>query len=104
MANTFNVPHVLVHMDHQARRLRVDLIRVSDAKNMGRGINLEYLARNSTAGGFFALPWDGNVTKGNDTSAAPDGDYYFQLTLTKALGDASTAETWTSPNFTVDRP
>jgi minor extracellular serine protease Vpr len=104
MADTFNVPHVLVHMDHQARRLRVDLIRVSDAKNMGRAIFDEYLARNSTATGFFALPWDGNVTKGNSTSAAADGTYRFELTLTKALGDASTAETWTSPNFTVDRP
>ena len=104
MANTFNVPHVLIHMDHQARSLRVDLIRVSDAKNMGRAIVDEYMPRNSTATGFFALPWDGNVTKGKNTSAAADGTYRFELALTKALGDASTAETWTSPNFTVDRP
>ena len=40
-------------------------------------MNLEYLPRNSTATGFFDFPWDGNVTKGNSTSAAPDGDYYF---------------------------
>jgi minor extracellular serine protease Vpr len=97
-------PFVLAHFDHQARRMRVDLYRVSDDKNMGQAMNLEYLARSATAGGFFAFAWDGKITKGNDTSDAEDGVYRFSLTLTKALGDSSTAETWTSPNFEIDRP
>ena len=97
-------PFVLAHFDHQARRIRVDLFRVSDGKNMGQAMNLEYLPRSATATGFFAFAWDGKITKGNTTSDAPDDVYYFSLTLTKALGDASTAETWTSPNFEIDRP
>jgi minor extracellular serine protease Vpr len=97
-------PFVLAHLDHQARRMRVDLFRVSDDKNMGQAMNLEYLPRSATATGFFAFPWFGDITKGNSTSPAPDDVYYFRLTLTKALGDASTAETWTSPNFEIDRP
>jgi minor extracellular serine protease Vpr len=102
--DTSSYPYILAHFDHQARRLRVDVFRVSDDKNMGQAINLEYRPRNSTATNFFAFPWDGNVTKGNNTDSAPDDVYYFKLTLTKALGDSSTQETWTSPNFTVDRP
>ena len=97
-------PFVLAHLDHQARRMRVDLFRVSDDKNIGQAMNLEYLPRSATATGFFAFPWFGDITKGNSTSPAPDGVYYFKLTLTKALGDASTVETWTSPNFEIDRP
>ena len=58
-------PFVLAHLDHQARRLRVEVFRVSDDRNMGQAMNLEHLARSSTAAAFFALPWDGNVTKGN---------------------------------------
>ena len=84
--------------------MRVDLFRVSDDKNMGQAMNLEYLPRGAMATGFFAFPWFGDITKGNSTSPAPDDVYYFKLTLTKALGDASTAETWTSPNFEIDRP
>ncbi len=37
----------------------------------------------------------------------PDGDYYFVLTVEKALGDPDNpdhVETWESPTFTVDRP
>jgi minor extracellular serine protease Vpr len=97
-------PFVLAHLDHQARRMRADLFRVSDAKSMGQAMNLEYLARSGTATGFFAFPWDGNVTKGNSTSAAPDDIYYLKVTLTKALGDSSNAESWTSPTFEIDRP
>ena len=97
-------PFVLAHFDHQARRMRVDVYRASDDKNMGQAMNEQYLPRNTTAGGFFAFPWFGEVTKGNKTSAAPDDVYYFKLTLTKALGDSSTAETWTSPHFEIDRP
>ena len=36
-------PFVLAHFDHQARRMRVDLYRVSDGKNVGQAMNLEYL-------------------------------------------------------------
>jgi minor extracellular serine protease Vpr len=97
-------PFILAHFDHQARRMRVDVFRVSDGTNMGRAFNEEYLARNSTATSFTPFAWDGMVTKGKSTSAAPDDVYYFKLTLTKALGDSSTEETWTSPNFELDRP
>jgi minor extracellular serine protease Vpr len=97
-------PFILAHLNHQARRMRVDLIRVSDSKNMGQAMNEQYLPRDRTATLFSAFPWDGKVTKGNSTSDAPDDVYYFKLTLTRALGDASTAETWTSPNFEIDRP
>ena len=58
---------------------------------------------------FFAFPWDGNAKKGQGSSngnAGPvaDGTYYMKFTLIKALGTKEQAETWTSPNFVIDRP
>ena len=73
------------------------------------GLNLDYLARNNAANTFFAFMWDGNTKKGQGNSlgnAGPvtDGTYYAELTLTKALGAKQQTETWTSPNFVIDRP
>ena len=101
-------PMFLAHFDHQARSLTAEVYR-ADGKWMGTAFTSTYLARNQTASGFFAFAWDGNAKKGNGNSfgnAGPvaDGTYYVRLDLIKALGGKSDAETWTSPNFTIDRP
>jgi minor extracellular serine protease Vpr len=105
--DNLNVPHFLVHFDHQARSLTGDVYRVSDNKWMGTGIVDEFLPRNSTAGAFFDFPWDGNAKKGQGSSDAgpvADGTYYMEFTLIKALGTKAQAESWTSPDFVIDRP
>jgi minor extracellular serine protease Vpr len=102
-------PLFKVHLDHPARNITVDIYRASNDKWIGTGLNLDFLARNSTPAAFFAFMWDGNTKKGQGQSlgnAGPvdDGTYYAKLTLTKALGSKQQTETWTSPDFVIDRP
>ena len=101
-----DVPQILVHLDHQSRYLRVEVIDTA-GKSWHRAMDLPYMGRNATAGGFFALPWDGVTTAGNRTYTVPNGSYILRMTVLKALGDASNpahVETWDSPVFTIARP
>lgn len=108
----FDVPYVLVHLDHHSRRLRLEARDAVTGRSYGRISNDEYLPRNSTATGFFAFAWGGDTFRGNGRnanqwSAAPDGDYIIELSVLKALGDENDPshwETWTSPMFTIARP
>lgn len=112
-------PYFRVHLDHFARWLKMDVL---DAKTMQpvnsqffNAATEEYLPRNSTAGGFFAFGWDGQVSwsRGKSDNAQnkrkpiPNGQYVVKFTALKALGDASNpahVETWTSPVLTVNAP
>ena len=102
-------PLFKLHLDHPARNITVDIYKASNDKWIGTGLDLDFLARNSTPSAFFAFLWDGNTKKGQGKSlgnagAVPDGTYYAKLSLTKALGTQQQLETWTSPNFVIDRP
>jgi hypothetical protein len=102
-----DIPYVLVHLDHQSRRVRVDVTDAATGKSWHRALQLEYFGRNSTATGFFALPWDGTSVAGNKTYTAPAGQYRLTMTVTKALADESDpahVETWSSPIITIARP
>ena len=97
----------MLHLDHQSRRLRLDVTEAGSGKSWHRAVDLQYLTRNASATGFFAIPWDGLTTAGPNTYLVPNGTYEVTLTLVKALGDASDpahVETWTSPNFIIARP
>lgn len=69
-------------------------------------LNWEYNGRNSTATGFYALPWDGSTYAGSKVYQVPNGNYYLKLTVEKALSDGTPAsfEVWTSPAFTIQQP
>jgi minor extracellular serine protease Vpr len=107
LASPNEIPFFLVHLDHQVRSLKIEVIDAVTAKNWQRAFFQEYLSRNSTATGFFALPFDGNTVNGNILKPVPNGTYYFRVTLVKALGDAANPadlETFTSANFVIARP
>jgi minor extracellular serine protease Vpr len=96
----------LVHLDHQVRLLRMTVKDAHTGKNWYRALELEYVGRNSTPTAFFALPWDGITTMGNQSVVVPNGDYIVILEVLKALGDSSNPnhwESWTSPVITIDR-
>jgi subtilisin family serine protease len=102
-----DVPTLLVHLDHHSRLFRVEVFDTVKTKPLGRIYDEEYLPRNSTAGGFFAFPFDGQISMGNQVVTLPDGVYMLKLSVLKALGDSANPahwETWTSPAFTIDRP
>ena len=106
MADAYNIPSFLVHLEHQVRLMRVELF-AQNGKAWHRAYNEEYLGRNSASNTFAAYPFDGTTFAGNKTYTLPDGTYYAKISVLKALGDAANPahwETWTSPMFVIDRP
>jgi subtilisin family serine protease len=102
----FDIPYLLVHLDHQSRLFRVEIFG-DTGKAWHRAYNEDYMPRNSTGTGFFAFEIDGTTFAGNKSYVLPDGAYYAKISVLKALGDSSNPahwETWTSPMFVVDRP
>ena len=109
MADAFNVPQLLIHLDHQARRIKVEVKHAVTGKTWHLAFDLQHLARNSTSTGFFAFPFGGQTTgaNGKTTFTVPDGTYVFEIRLLKALGNNGTAAHWetkTTSQFTIDRP
>jgi minor extracellular serine protease Vpr len=101
-----DVPFFLVHLDHQVRRLRMEVFEAGSGRSWNRASEFEYVGRNSTGTSFFAFPWDGVTTRGVNLAEVPDGDYVVRISVQKALGDDAAAshwESWTSPSFTVAR-
>jgi subtilisin family serine protease len=103
-----DVPFFLLHLNHQSRRLRMDVFDAATGKAWHQADNEQYLPRNSTSTGFFAFSWDGQTTSGNKTYTVPNGRYVIVLAIEKALGDPAAnpadVETWTSPVITLARP
>lgn len=101
-----DIPFFLVHFDHQAQVFRMDIYS-ANGKSWKRAYNENYLPRNSTTTGFFAFPFDGTTFAGTKLYVVPDGEYYAVISVLKALGNPGNPadwETWTSPNFVIDRP
>jgi subtilisin family serine protease len=103
MADAYTMPSLLVHFDLQAREMRAEIYSTS-GKAWHRAIDLDYLPRNSTATSFFVYPWAGTTFAGNKTYTVPDGTYMIKLSVLKPMGGTMDWETWTSPEFVIDRP
>ena len=102
-----DIPYLILHLDHQVRRLRAEVFSAGSGRAWQRAWEEEYMPRNSVATSFFAFPWDGKTSNGNRTQNVPDGQYVIRLSALKALGDQTNPahwETWTSPVITIDRP
>jgi hypothetical protein len=107
-----DIPFVLLHLDHQSRRIRMEAFDAVTGKAWHRVSDQEYVGRNSSPTGFFAFPWDGHTFQGkgknpNQTNRVPNGSYVVKVSVLKALGDENNPahwETWTSPTITIARP
>lgn len=127
LASPDEVPQVLVHFDHQVRRLELQVVDAASGKPLhpvfSNFVERNFVARNAMrppAGGpyaadenVFAFPWDGTRMHDNGKGTAdhrkavPDGQYKIVAKALKALGDPANPahwETWTSPTITIDRP
>jgi minor extracellular serine protease Vpr len=101
-----DVPYLLVHLDHHARRFRVEVFD-DRGRQMHRAYDEQYLPRNSTSTGFFAFAFDGTTRNGNRLNVLRNGTYTMKISVLKALGDDANPahwETWTSPPFVIARP
>jgi minor extracellular serine protease Vpr len=107
-----NMPHVIVHLDHQSRIFKLEAFDAVTGESVGTILQLDYMVRNtdSVLSGFgvFDFVWDGTTTiKHDKVFTAPNGQYFIQLSILKALGkdkDPADWETWTSPVFEIARP
>ena len=102
-----DIPYILIHLDHQVRRLRAEVFNSQTGQSWFRAFELQYFERNSAATSFFAFSWDGITTAGNKAYQVPNGQYIIKLSVEKALGDDSNPahwESWDSPSFTINRP
>ena len=119
LENMSEIPNVLLHFDHQARRLEIEVVDAATGARLhpvfSNVYEEDYLPRNATSGGFFAYPWDGGRLHSNGEGSkaglawktVPDGTYKLNVRVLKALGDAANPahwESWTSPAITIDRP
>jgi minor extracellular serine protease Vpr len=108
----FDIPYFAIHLDHQARRVRLEAFDADTGKAWFRVSDDEYVGRNSTATGIFAFAWDGTTFAGKGKNGAqlytaPNGRYVVKVLALKALGDEDNPahwETWTSPVITIARP
>jgi subtilisin family serine protease len=115
-----DAPYILAHLDHPARSMELEILDAGSGQPLTRFPSTVFrdyfVPRNSTAGAFFAISWDGSSVRlaGPEgleqvvlTYEVPDGRYRLRLRVVKALGDgrnAADVETWTSPEITLDRP
>ncbi len=109
MTDAFNVPQLLVHFDHQVRRMKVEVRHAVTGRSWHLAFDRQFLPRNATSTGVFAFPFSGQTTGANGarTYTVPDGTYVFRITIVKAGGSASNpahTETLTTAQFTIDRP
>jgi hypothetical protein len=105
-----DIPWIVFHLDHQVRRVRIEVFDATTGRAWHRAAEIPYVGRNSTVTGptafFFALPWDGVTRSGGNTYTVPNGTYVLRLSVQKALGEDGNAahwESWTSPAFVINR-
>ncbi|GAA5159629.1 cell wall-binding repeat-containing protein [Ornithinimicrobium tianjinense] len=105
-----DVPLVLIHLEHQARALDMEVFAANEDGTKGDSLGLvreiDYLARHAGINGIEAYSWDGMVV--NESGArerVADGDYILEVVLTKASAwnddTAPATETWTSQAFGI---
>ena len=106
-----DVPFVLVHMNHFARRIRLEVFAPGRKRSLGVALERDYVPRNAVenllaqpSALVTALPFDGSVRRGNGRARLPDGEYRLVMTVERALATRATPEeTWTSPAFRIAR-
>jgi len=100
-------PWILAHLDHQVRKLRMEIVDAVTGQSWHRARDREYITRNTSTESFFAYFWDGLTTSGGKTIEVPNGVYRIRFSVQKALGDDEDLdhwESWTSPLVTISRP
>jgi minor extracellular serine protease Vpr len=125
LATPDEVPNLLLHFDHQVRRLELQVVNAATG-NPVHPVFSNYLVRNflprnaqrPPAGGPYAhdenvlaFPWDGTRLHSsgnkNKRKVVEDGQYRIVVKALKALGDPGNPAHWetlTSPTITIDRP
>jgi hypothetical protein len=101
---------VVVHYDHQASRMTLDVHGASTMKYYGRARDLVDIGQDPSNTGTTArssYSWNGTATLNKKTSLVSNGQYVLKLSVLKAMGTETNPahwETWTSPVITINHP
>lgn len=104
-----DVPFILYHLDHQVRRITMQVVDVATGRSFDFADRRDYLGRNSAPTSFSAFVWDGTTAPARGDlppTRVPNGTYRLEVSVLKALGDRRSpthTERWTSPNITIAR-
>jgi len=120
-----DVPVLLVHFEHGARLYDIVILNAVTGQPIHPKFNKadygEFISRNSSATGIYAIPWDGTRITSYKTQDAygtnykvpeefkpvPNGQYKLMVRALKPTGNPDIPtdwETWTSPTITLARP
>ena len=79
-------PFFCQHFNHQSRTATFNA-RNTATNVTYPALSLNFLPRNSSATGFFAIGWDGASGTGDARTNVPNGTYEITIDVLKALGD-----------------
>lgn len=120
-----DVPQLLVHFEHGARLYDIIILDAVSGQPINPKYNRadysEFVNRNSSATGFYGIPWDGTRITSYKTEdrygtitripgefkPVPNGSYKLLVRALKPTGNPDVPadwETWTSPTITIARP
>src|SRR5262249_42450364 len=70
-----DIPYVVYHLDHQVQELQLEVTDAVTGKSKNFVFTQDFVERNTTATGFFAMPWDGSTVdkNGNKPKDVPNG-------------------------------
>jgi hypothetical protein len=106
MVNAYNLPYVLLQLDHQASTLVMDIYDANNDSYWYRAVEDNFLPR-SSGNAYFGYVFEGITLDGDREVTVPDGTYYAKVSILRALGDVSNPSHWeefTTVDFVIDRP
>ncbi|MFO0756191.1 MAG: S8 family serine peptidase [Byssovorax sp.] len=102
-----DVPLVVAHFEHPARRVKMDIVDAAKQKPWGTALDLGYVGKSPAPAGAVAYSWSGRTVFNKQIVLVPNGAYRIKLRVLKALGDENNPahwETWLSPVVTINHP
>lgn len=102
-----DVPWVVVHFEHFARKFRLEAFDAVTNKPWGLVSSVDWVERANGATATNGFVWNGEVDFNKQRLLVPNGTYVLKVSVLKALGDESNPahwETWTSPFITLNHP
>jgi subtilisin family serine protease len=102
-----DIPYVVYHLEHGARRVKLDVYDAVKGKPYGNVADVDYVGQATTASGNGSFSWNGTTLFNKQAYKVPNGTYVLKLSALKPLGDANNPadwETWTSPVITLNHP
>jgi subtilisin family serine protease len=102
-----DIPFFWFILNHQSQKMVIKIYDATTDYNWGKAVKETYLPRSPSLNNYYEWAFDGYTVKRGVTMKVPDGTYYAVARILKANGNPLNPadwDTWTSPEFVIDRP